>query len=59
MFRVADRDLEPWRNIGITREMLDQVKNSGSHYQIVNHKLYRGTECMFPARYIQCIYSSE
>lgn len=48
---VIEEDLAPWKN-GITEEVFNTAKsnNYGSHYQIVNHKLYREEGCMFPAR---------
>lgn len=48
---VLEEDLAPWKN-GITEEVFNTAKsnNYGSHYQIVNHKLYREEGCMFPAR---------
>ena len=50
---VIEEDLAPWKD-GITEEIFDKTKskNYGSHYQIINHKLYREDSCMFPARYI-------
>lgn len=52
---VIEEDLAPWKN-GITEEVFNTAKsnNYGSHYQIVNHKLYREDSCMFPAR---CVHS--
>lgn len=45
-----DRDLEVWEG-GITKDVFDKAKNKGTHYQIINHKLYREKDCMFPFRY--------
>ncbi|KAL4226109.1 Protein O-glucosyltransferase 1 [Mactra antiquata] len=47
---VIDNDLEVWEKDGITQQMLDTAKSRGTHYQIINHKLYREDDCMFPAR---------
>lgn len=48
---VIDSDLEYWRNRGgITKEDFNHARLKGVHYQIINHKLYRQSECMFPAR---------
>ncbi|XP_041348590.1 protein O-glucosyltransferase 1-like [Gigantopelta aegis] len=49
---VIDEDLSVWehKEKGITRERFDQAKERGVHYQIVNHKLYRENDCMFPFR---------
>ncbi|KAM9454457.1 protein O-glucosyltransferase 1 [Clarias gariepinus] len=48
---VLKEDLKPFNN-GITKElMMDTVRRGvGTHYQIMNRKLYREPECMFPAR---------
>lgn len=46
---VIDSDLEPWSS-GITAELVERSKPRGVLYQIVNHKLYRTKECMFPFR---------
>nr|CAD7598486.1 unnamed protein product [Timema genevievae] len=35
---------------GITRQMVQDAQDKGIKYQIVNHRLYRDKECMFPAR---------
>ena len=43
------RDLEVFKK-GITKQMFDKAKDLGSHYQIINHRLYREKDCMFPAR---------
>ena len=50
-FSVIDSDLEVWKKEGgITAEKFKEAKNLGTHYQIINHKLYREDDCMFPAR---------
>ena len=48
---VLEDDLAVWKN-GITKEKFDSAKSKGTHYQIINHKLYREEKCMFPARYV-------
>nr|CAD7572026.1 unnamed protein product [Timema californicum] len=35
---------------GITQQMVRDAQDRGIKYQIVNHRLYRDRECMFPAR---------
>nr|CAD7430731.1 unnamed protein product [Timema monikensis] len=35
---------------GITQKMVRDAQDRGIKYQIVNHRLYRDRECMFPAR---------
>lgn len=48
---VIDNDLQVWKNRnGITRDDFERAKKRGTHYQIVDHKLYREDQCMFPAR---------
>lgn len=42
-------NLKPFK-AGITKEMLDSVRDKGTKYQIIDHKLYRDKVCMFPAR---------
>ncbi|GIY60215.1 protein O-glucosyltransferase 1 [Caerostris darwini] len=48
--RTLNDDLLPWQKKGITKEDISESKNKGTHYQIINHVLYRETECMFPFR---------
>jgi len=43
-------DLAPFDKDGITRSMLDKARERGTKYQILNHKLYRDGDCMFPSR---------
>lgn len=43
--------LAPFKEAGgITRQMLNDVRELGVKYQIINHKLYRDPYCMFPNR---------
>jgi len=46
--------LEPWKNTGITRKMIKEATEVErlSHYQIIDHKLYRNDEALFPFRYL-------
>ncbi|XP_059621638.1 O-glucosyltransferase rumi homolog [Phlebotomus argentipes] len=44
-----ENDLEPFLG-GISLQMLEAVSNRGTRYQIVDGKLFRQRECMFPAR---------
>ncbi|KAM8976110.1 protein O-glucosyltransferase 1 [Pelodytes ibericus] len=45
------QDLAPF-SVGISRDLMTNVlsRKLGTHYQIINHRLYREEECMFPAR---------
>nr|XP_037277396.1 O-glucosyltransferase rumi homolog [Rhipicephalus microplus] len=47
---VIDDDLSPWSKTGISAELVERSKPRGVLYQVVNHKLYRSKECMFPFR---------
>uniref|UniRef100_A0A182SQY4 CAP10 domain-containing protein n=1 Tax=Anopheles maculatus TaxID=74869 RepID=A0A182SQY4_9DIPT len=47
---VLRADLKPFKAQGITLESINRAKQYGTHYQIVDRKLYRQRECMFPAR---------
>ncbi|XP_022257572.1 O-glucosyltransferase rumi homolog [Limulus polyphemus] len=47
---VISRDLAPWKKKGISQALIQAAKERGTHYQIINHKLYRDSECMFPFR---------
>ncbi|XP_076344324.1 O-glucosyltransferase rumi homolog isoform X2 [Tachypleus tridentatus] len=44
------RDLAPWKKKGISQVLIQNAKERGTRYQIINHKLYRDPECMFPFR---------
>ena len=49
--RVLERDLRIWdEKGGISEENLKAAIPLGIHYQIINHKLYRQDDCMFPFR---------
>nr|XP_057941922.1 protein O-glucosyltransferase 1 isoform X1 [Doryrhamphus excisus] len=49
--RVLEEDLAPFRG-GISQDVMTQTveRGVGTHYQIIDHKLYRERQCMFPAR---------
>ena len=48
---VIDDDLRVWKDKGgITKSDFDEAAGRGVHYQIINHKLYREKDCMFPFR---------
>ena len=52
-YSVINEDLKVWEEKGgITKDNVDAAKPRGAHYQIINHKLYREDDCMFPARYV-------
>ncbi|XP_015277279.1 PREDICTED: protein O-glucosyltransferase 1-like [Gekko japonicus] len=48
---VREQDLAPFRE-GISKELLSEAisRKLGTHYQIIEKKLYREHDCMFPAR---------
>lgn len=48
--QVIKDDLLPFEETGITKEAIKASKDRGTHYQIINHKLYREKECLFPFR---------
>jgi len=45
-------DLKPWSKNGISEKLIKEASQIQrmSHYQIINHKLYRNNDPMFPAR---------
>ncbi|XP_020606070.1 protein O-glucosyltransferase 1-like [Orbicella faveolata] len=48
---VIDDDLRIWKERGgIKKSDFDNTDGRGVHYQIINHKLYRENNCMFPFR---------
>lgn len=47
---VINEDLKPFERDGITKNDIDSIKEKGTHYQIIDHKLYREKDCMFPFR---------
>ncbi|XP_031343863.1 O-glucosyltransferase rumi homolog isoform X2 [Photinus pyralis] len=46
---VVDEDLKPFSD-GITQQMIEGIKTRGTKYQIINGRLYRDKDCMFPSR---------
>ena len=49
--RVLIEVMSVWEKAGgIQKEQFDKAKNRGTLYQIINHRLYRQNECMFPFR---------
>uniref|UniRef100_A0A3P9IC45 Protein O-glucosyltransferase 1 n=1 Tax=Oryzias latipes TaxID=8090 RepID=A0A3P9IC45_ORYLA len=48
---VLQQDLQPFRG-GISESLMASTvqRGMGTHYQIIQHKLYREQNCMFPAR---------
>jgi len=50
---VMNDDLEPFEKLGgITKKQFDNSRSRGTHYQIINHRLYREEDCMFPFRFV-------
>lgn len=47
---VITRDLKPFKKKGITKELIETARNRGTFYQIIDGKLYRQKDCMFPSR---------
>ncbi|XP_058042907.1 protein O-glucosyltransferase 1 isoform X1 [Ahaetulla prasina] len=49
--RVREQDLAPFQD-GISEKLLSEAisQKLGTHYQIIEKKLYREHDCMFPAR---------
>lgn len=45
-------DLKPWTKSGISLKLFQETSKTQrvSHYQVINHKLYRSDDPMFPAR---------
>jgi len=49
---VISRDLSPWETEGISQSLVTQAGDLGraTKYQVIQHRLYRSTDCMFPFR---------
>jgi protein glucosyltransferase len=47
-----DLDLEPWQKDGIDKKLIKEAAKVDrlSHYQIIDHKLYKNDDEMFPFR---------
>ncbi|KAK8407731.1 hypothetical protein O3P69_002347 [Scylla paramamosain] len=48
-YHLIKKDLSVF-NDGITKETLQSARERGTFYQIIDHKLYRQRDCMFPSR---------
>ncbi|KAJ8978170.1 hypothetical protein NQ317_009658 [Molorchus minor] len=48
--RTISNDLSPFKMNGISEELIQGVKSKGTKYQIIEKRLYREENCMFPAR---------
>ncbi len=51
--KQIEKDLKLWKEKGgITKDDLENAisRKAGVHYQIINHKLYREDDCIFPFR---------
>lgn len=46
---VLNNDLKPFQK-GITKDMIDAVRNKGVVYQVIENHIYRQKDCNFPAR---------
>ncbi|XP_066143903.1 O-glucosyltransferase rumi homolog isoform X2 [Euwallacea fornicatus] len=47
---VISQDFRMFKEKGISESLIQNVKTKGTKYQIVDHKLYREPNCMFPSR---------
>ncbi|OAD58998.1 O-glucosyltransferase rumi like protein, partial [Eufriesea mexicana] len=47
---VIKNDLKPFKEKGINKNLIDNAKVRGTFYQIIEGKLYRQKDCMFPSR---------
>ncbi|PBC26089.1 CAP10 family protein [Apis cerana cerana] len=47
---VIINDLKPFKEKGINKDLIDIAKIRGTFYQIIQGKLYRQKDCMFPSR---------
>ncbi|XP_063592204.1 O-glucosyltransferase rumi homolog [Penaeus indicus] len=48
-YPLIKKDLTVFRS-GIGKDILQAARDRGTFYQIINHKLYREKNCMFPSR---------
>ncbi|KAJ8942858.1 hypothetical protein NQ314_009920 [Rhamnusium bicolor] len=48
--RVITNDLQVFKNKGISEKLIQTVNSKGTKYQIIQNRLYRDENCMFPAR---------
>ncbi|KAL0106209.1 hypothetical protein PUN28_016128 [Cardiocondyla obscurior] len=47
---VIARDLKPFKEKGISEELMEATRTRGTFYQVIKGKLYREKDCMFPTR---------
>ncbi len=49
---LLENDLIHWNKSGISEDLIEEAirLKRGVHYQIIDHKLYREKECLFPSR---------
>lgn len=47
---VVKEDLKPFKESGISRNVIKEANQKGTRYLLLNHTLYRDKNCMFPAR---------
>ncbi|XP_045614677.1 O-glucosyltransferase rumi homolog [Procambarus clarkii] len=48
-YHLIKKDLAPFKD-GIDKSVIEKSRDRGTFYQIINHKLYRQSDCMFPSR---------
>ncbi|XP_034951396.1 O-glucosyltransferase rumi homolog [Chelonus insularis] len=48
--KVIKKDLQPFKESGISKSFIENSINKGTVYQIIDGKLYRQKDCMFPSR---------
>ncbi|XP_042890891.1 O-glucosyltransferase rumi homolog [Penaeus japonicus] len=48
-YPLIKKDLAAFKN-GINKDILQSARDRGTFYQIINHKLFREKNCMFPSR---------
>ncbi|KAF7996854.1 hypothetical protein HCN44_002500 [Aphidius gifuensis] len=47
---VINNDLKTFKKDGISEKLIEQSRQRGTIYQIINGSLYRSKDCMFPSR---------
>lgn len=52
IYRQIEKDLLLWKD-GITRDLLEIADKRATHYQIIDHKVYREKKCIFEPRYLR------
>ncbi|XP_017082742.2 O-glucosyltransferase rumi [Drosophila eugracilis] len=48
--QTIQKDMEPYKNKGITPEMMKQSKLLGTYYQVIRGRIYRQANCSHPKR---------